>query len=133
VLFAIGLLGAALLAAAILPMSTAYSICEYTGSEAALDDTFGQARLFYVAYVVVAFSAAAAVSLPGAPLIPILVLSQVLNAVLLLPLLVFMYGLARDRHVMGNFAAGRVTSLAYLVTILLIGGCVGVLLVVSTT
>jgi Mn2+/Fe2+ NRAMP family transporter len=133
VLFAIGLLGAALLAAAILPMSTAYSICEYTGAEAALDDTLAQARLFYAAYVVVAFSAAAAVCLPGAPLIPILVLSQVLNAVLLLPLVVFMYGLARDRHVMGAFAAGRVSSSTYLVTILLIGGCVGVLLVVSLT
>lgn len=72
----------------------ATSIYEYTGSDAALDDTFAQARLFYVAYVAVAFSAAAAVCLPGAPLIPILVLSLVLNAVLLLPLLVFMHGLA---------------------------------------
>jgi len=65
-------------------MSTAYSIWQYTGSEAALDDTFAQARLFSVAYVVVS-SAAAAVCLPGAPPIPILVRSQVLNAVLLLP------------------------------------------------
>jgi len=44
-----------------------------------------------------------------------------------------MYGLARDRHVMGAFAAGRITSFSYLVTILLIGGCVGLLLVVSLT
>lgn len=133
VLFAVGLIGAALLAAAILPLSTAYSICEFTGSEAALDDTFTGARLFYVSYGLVAFSAAAAVCLPGAPLISILVLSQVLNAVLLLPLLMFMYGLARNRHLMGAFAARRTAASIYLVTIVLIGACVGVLLVASVT
>src|SRR5512142_151726 len=45
-LFAVGLIGAALLAAAILPLSTAYSVCDLTGSQAALDSTFSEARLF---------------------------------------------------------------------------------------
>ena len=86
-LFAVGLLGAALLAASILPLSTAYSVCEAVGAEAALDDSWRDARLFYVTYGAVVGVAAAIVLIPGAPLIPILFLSQALNAVLLLPLL----------------------------------------------
>ena len=71
------------------------------------------------------------VLLPGAPLIPILVLSQVLNAVLLLPLLVFMYGIARDRDLMGDYTAGRRAAALYLATIAFITLCVGALFVLS--
>lgn len=110
-LFAVGLIGAALLAAAILPLSTAYSVCEYGGSEAALDDRVTDAKPFYITYAVVSGVAALIVLVPGAPLIPILVLSQVLNAVLLLPLLVFMYGTSRDRDLMDVFTASRPGSL----------------------
>ncbi len=130
-LFAVGLIGAALLAAAILPLSTAYSVCEFTGSEAALDDKAADARLFYVTYLVVTGVAALVVLIPGAPLIPILVLSQVLNAVLLLPLLAFMYGLSRDRDLMGAYTASRATAALYLVTIVLIAACVAALFVLA--
>lgn len=123
-LFATGLIGAALLAVAILPLSTAYSICEFTGEEAALDDSYPQARTFYVSIIAVAAISAAAVLVPGAPLISILVLTQVLNAVLLLPLLAFMYGLARDRDLMGEHAATRRESAVYLVTIGLVSASV---------
>jgi Mn2+/Fe2+ NRAMP family transporter len=132
-LFAVGLIGAALLAAAILPLSTAYSVCEYTGSEAALDDKVTEAKHFYLTYGVVTTVAALIVLLPGAPLIPILVLSQVLNAVLLLPLLVFMYGIARDRDLMGNHTASRPAAALYLATIAFITLCVGALFVLSFT
>jgi NRAMP (natural resistance-associated macrophage protein)-like metal ion transporter len=127
-LFAIGLVGAAVLAAAILPLSTAYSVCEYTGSEAALDDTITQAPLFYATNAAITVTAAAVVCLPGAPLISILVLSQVLNAVLLLPLLCFMYGLARDPETMGTHVATKKAASVYLVTIALIAICVTALL-----
>ncbi|GAA4759931.1 NRAMP family divalent metal transporter [Actinomycetospora chibensis] len=130
-LFAIGLIGAALLAAAVLPLSTAYSICEYTGSEAALDDRFADAKPFYLSYVVVIGVSALIVLLPDAPLIPILVLSQVLNAVLLLPLLVFMYGIARDRDLMGDHTASRPAAALYLATIAFIALCVGALFVLN--
>jgi Mn2+/Fe2+ NRAMP family transporter len=123
-LFGVGLIGAALLAIAVLPLSTAYSVCEFTGTESALDDPFGQARIFYVSMVAVTALGAAAVLVPGAPLIPILVLTQVLNAVPLLPLLGFMYGLARDKDVMGEHAASRGQAAAYLVTIAFIGAAV---------
>jgi NRAMP (natural resistance-associated macrophage protein)-like metal ion transporter len=130
-LFAVGLVGSALLAAAILPLSTAYSICEFAGAESALDDDFKEAPLFYVAYLTTAGVAAVAVLLPGVPLIRILVLSQVLNAILLLPLLVFLYRIARDRDLMGPFAATRAMAAVYLATIGLVAICVGALLVLS--
>lgn len=130
-LFAVGLVGCALLAAAILPLSTAYSVCEFAGTESALDDDFKDAPLFYIAYLATAGVAAAAVLLPGVPLIRILVLSQVLNAILLLPLLGFMYGISRDRDLMGRYTASRPMAAVYLVTIALIALCVGALLVLS--
>jgi NRAMP (natural resistance-associated macrophage protein)-like metal ion transporter len=130
-LFAIGLIGAALLAAAVLPLSTAYSVCEFTGHEGALDDGFRGAPLFYTTFLLVTAAAAALVLVPGVPLVPLLVLTQVLNAVLLVPLLVFMYGLARDPELMGAQRAGRVEGAAYLVTIVLITLCVATLLVLT--
>ncbi|HXV05014.1 MAG TPA: Nramp family divalent metal transporter [Solirubrobacterales bacterium] len=107
-LFGLGFLGAALLAAAIVPLSTAYSVSETLGRKADLNDSFQEARSFYVSYGVVVAVAAVLVLIPGAPLIPILFLSQALNAVLLLVLLPFMRSLAKDRELMGAHALGRV-------------------------
>jgi Mn2+/Fe2+ NRAMP family transporter len=106
-LFGLGFLGAALLAAAIVPLSTAYSISETFGKRADLNDTFEEARPFYLSYAVVVIVAAVLVLIPGAPLIPILFLSQALNAVLLLVLLPFMRSLGKDRDLMGERALGR--------------------------
>jgi NRAMP (natural resistance-associated macrophage protein)-like metal ion transporter len=126
-LFAVGLIGAAILAAAVLPLSTAYSLCEFTGHEGALDDGFRGAPLFYGVYAGVAGLAVVLVLVPGLPLISVLVLTQVLNAVLLLPLLVFMYTLARDRQVMGDLAVRRRSAAFYVGTIVAIAGCLGAL------
>jgi len=130
-LFGLGILGAALLAAAILPLSTAYSVCEFTGHEGALDDGFRRAPFFYGTYVIMIGIAATVVLLPGISLVPILVLTQVLNAILLLPLMVLMYRLARDARLMGEHVVHTAASVVYAGTIGLIGSCVGALLVVS--
>jgi Mn2+/Fe2+ NRAMP family transporter len=106
-LFGLGLLGAALLAAAIVPLSTAYSISEAFGRRADLDDSFEQARGFYLSFGLVVLIAAIVVLIPGAPLIPILFLTQALNAVLLLVLLPFIRSLGGDRELMGEHALGR--------------------------
>jgi NRAMP (natural resistance-associated macrophage protein)-like metal ion transporter len=106
-LFGLGFLGAALLAAAIVPLSTAYSISETLGRKADLDDTFAQARSFYLSFAAVVLVAVTLVLIPGAPLIPILFLSQALNAVLLLVLLPFIRSLTKDRELMGRYALGR--------------------------
>jgi Mn2+/Fe2+ NRAMP family transporter len=105
-LFGIGFLGAALLAAAIVPLSTAYSVAEAYGKPADIDDSFSQAPLFYASYGAVVVVAAALVLIPGAPLIQILYLSQALNAVLLLVMLPVMRRLAADPEVMGEEAIG---------------------------
>jgi Mn2+/Fe2+ NRAMP family transporter len=123
-LFGAGLLGAALLAAAILPLSTAYSVAESFGSESKIDDRPQEARLFYGTYLAVTAVAALIVMIPGLPLVPVLFLTQALNAVLLVPLLVFALRLAGDRGLMGRYASSRlVTSLAWL-TVAAIGACV---------
>jgi Mn2+/Fe2+ NRAMP family transporter len=115
-LFGVGFLGAALLAAAVVPLSTAYSVAEAAGRPADINDTFEQAPLFYLSYGAVVALAAGLVLIPGAPLIPILFLSQALNAVLLLVMLPFMRQLAADPEVMGDEVLGTrgriVTGLA---------------------
>jgi len=105
-LFGVGFLGAALLAAAVVPLSTAYSVAETAGRPADLDDTFSEARVFYLSFGGVVLLATLIVLIPGAPLIQILFLSQALNAILLLVMLPFMIRLAGDPAVMGRHALG---------------------------
>jgi Mn2+/Fe2+ NRAMP family transporter len=111
-LFGIGLLGAALLAAAVVPLSTAYSVSEAFGREAKLDDEFRQAPFFYTTLVGAIGVGAAIVLIPGLNLVSVLVLTQVLNAVLLLPLLVAMQRLAVDPGVMGRHCSSRLGIVA---------------------
>ena len=106
-LFGLGFLGAALLAAAVVPLSTAYSTAEAFEVRGDVNDSLKEAPTFYGTFVGIVVVAAAIVLIPGAPLIPILFLSQALNAVLLLVLLPFMRRLAADPAVMGAHASGR--------------------------
>jgi Mn2+/Fe2+ NRAMP family transporter len=131
-LFGFGFVGAALLAAAIVPLSTAYSVAEAFDAPADVNASAGEAPLFYGAFVGIVVLAAALVLIPGAPLVPILFLSQALNAVLLLVLLPFMRRLARDPGVMGRHAigrAGRVMTGAALILVAVSVGALGVLTV----
>ncbi len=127
-IFAIGLIGAALLAASILPLSTAYAVTDLTGRPAALDDKVDEAPLFYTTFAVITTVAAILVLLPGAPLIKILLFTQILNAILLLPLLLYMFGISRDQRLMGEFRATTRMSCVYAVIIMLIFLCVGTLI-----
>jgi Mn2+/Fe2+ NRAMP family transporter len=126
-LFGLGLVGAALLAAAIVPLSTAYSVAESFDHRCDLNDTLREAPLFYGSYGACALIAVTLVLIPGAPLIPILFLSQALNAVLLLAILPFLRALARDPQVMGEYRIGRGTSLATAVVIGLVAVSVAAL------
>ncbi len=106
-LFGLGFVGAALLAAAIVPLSTAYSVSEAFGGRADLDSRFSEEPAFYTSFGLVVLVAASVVLIPGAPLIPLLFLTQALNAVLLLVVLPFMRSLASDRELLGAHALGR--------------------------
>ncbi|MEY2638208.1 MAG: hypothetical protein RLZZ194_698, partial [Actinomycetota bacterium] len=127
-LFAVGLIGAALLAASILPLSTAYAVTDLTGRPAALDDKAHEAPLFYVTFGVITILAATMVLIPGAPLIRILVLTQILNAVLLLPLLLYMFGIAKDSRLMGEYRASNLMLTVYAAIISIVFLCVAALL-----
>ena len=122
-LFATGLVAAAALAASILPLSTAYSVCEALGFEGALDDRYRDARAFYNSYGLVVVVSAAIVLIPSVPLVPVLYLSQVLNAVLLLPLMAFLLVLGRDRSVMGEHHTRRPGVTAQAVSLALVAAC----------
>lgn len=106
-LFGGGLIGAALLAAAVVPLATAYSVSEALGHEGRLDDPPDRARIFYASYAGSVVVAVAIVLIPSVPLVPVLFLTQALNAVLLLPILLVVRRLASDRTLVGEHALGR--------------------------
>jgi NRAMP (natural resistance-associated macrophage protein)-like metal ion transporter len=130
-LFGLGLVGAALLAAAVVPLSTAYSIAETYERRADLNDGFREARLFYVSYGVSMLVAVVLVLIPGAPLVPILFLTQALNAVLLLGILPFLRAHARDRDLMGEHRLGGADAIATAAVIALVAVSVVALGVLS--
>jgi Mn2+/Fe2+ NRAMP family transporter len=105
-LFAVGLVGAGLLAAAILPLSTSYSVSEAYGLEGNVSGNLRTEPVFFSTYIVMIATGSAIVLIPGAPLIQILFLSQALNAIMLVPLLVLIVHLARDRSLMGTLRLG---------------------------
>ncbi|MEJ6007618.1 divalent metal cation transporter [Paucibacter sp. AS339] len=127
VLFGAGLLGASLLAAAIVPLATAYSIAEGVGAPASLDLDSRHFQWFYAAFVGLTVAAAAVVSLPGLPLIPLIYSSQVVNAVLLPLHVIALQLLARDAGVMGEARTGPWAALAGWVSVGLIIACVAAL------
>ena len=127
-LFAIGLIGAALLAASILPLSTAYSVSDLTGRPAALDDSPKEAPLFYLTFGLITGISAFLILIPGAPLIKILVLTQIINAILLLPLLIYMFGIAKDKQLMGEFVATRTMKTIYSIIIAVVGVAIACML-----
>jgi Mn2+/Fe2+ NRAMP family transporter len=130
-LFGLGLIGAGLLAAAIVPLSTAYSVAEASDRPCDLNDSFRHAPLFYGAFGGSVALAVTLVLIPGAPLIPILYLTQALNAVLLLAILPFLRALARDPTLMGEHRLGRLGSIATGAVIALVATCVLALGVLS--
>jgi Mn2+/Fe2+ NRAMP family transporter len=132
-LFGLGLVGAALLAAALVPLSTAYSVAEAFGKPCDLNAGIRDAPLFYSAYGASTLVAVAIILFPGAPLVPILFLSQALNAVLLLAILPFLRGLAADRRIMGEHALGRADSLASGTVIVVVAVAVIALAVLTAT
>lgn len=101
-LFAAGLFNASLFAASILPLSTAYTVCEGLGFESGLDKTFDEAPFFYWFYTLLIGLGAAVVLIPNFPMIQVAILSQVLNGVLLPVVMIFMLRLINKHELMGK-------------------------------
>jgi NRAMP (natural resistance-associated macrophage protein)-like metal ion transporter len=107
ILFAAGLFNASLFAACILPLSTAYSVCEGLGFESGVDKKFREARIFYWLYTVLIAVGAGVVLLPNFPLLRVAVFSQVINGILLPFVLIFMLLLINKPELMGKFTNSR--------------------------
>lgn len=102
-LFAIGLVNASLLSAAILPLATSYNICEGLGFESGIDKRFTEAPIFYWLYTLLIGGGALFVLIPGLPLLKFILISQVANGILLPFVLVYMLLLVNRPRLMGSF------------------------------
>ncbi|MGO8720832.1 MAG: Nramp family divalent metal transporter [Acidobacteriaceae bacterium] len=107
ILFAAGLFNASLFAASILPLSTAYTVCEGMGFESGLDKSFREAPAFYWLYSLLIAAGAGVVLWPHFPLVKVTILSQVLNGVLLPVVMIFMLVLINKTELMGEHTNNR--------------------------
>jgi NRAMP (natural resistance-associated macrophage protein)-like metal ion transporter len=128
-LFAVGLLSVSILAAGVLPLATAYVVCEAFGFESGLDNSFREAPVFNGIITFLTFVPAAVAIIPGLPLVTVILVAQSLNGILLPVILIFTLLLINNPRVMGEHVNGRVRNVvAWGFTAALIGMS-GVLLV----
>jgi NRAMP (natural resistance-associated macrophage protein)-like metal ion transporter len=120
-LFALGLLNAAIFTASILPLSTAYYVCEAFGWESGVDHRFSEAPIFYGLYLGLIVLAAGFVVIPGAPLLGVIFYSQVLNGALLPIVLVLMLLLINNKRIMGTYTNGLLFNAIAWATVLIVG------------
>ncbi len=120
ILFAFGLLNASLFGAALVPVATSYVITEAFGFESGLNFSFTEAPEFYGLFSFSLFIGAILVIAPFLPLLQILFFTQAINAVLLLPVLVFVYILANDKKLLNGYRNGRIINIIVIITFALI-------------
>ena len=123
VLFAFGLFNASLFAASILPLSTAYTVCEGLGLESGVDKSFKEAPFFYWLYtLLIAGGAIAVLALPDSQLVSMAILSQVLNGILLPVVIVLMLILINRKDLMGEHINSRLFNVIAWVTCVIVIG-----------
>jgi len=110
-LFAIGLCGASLLGAVVMPLSTSYAICEAFGWESGISKNFREAPVFMSLFTLLLVLGAVVVLIPGISLIPLIISAQIANGILLPIVLIFIVRLATDRRLMGDAVNGRTTTI----------------------
>jgi Mn2+/Fe2+ NRAMP family transporter len=121
ILFGLGLFGASMLAACVLPLSTAYAVCGAFGWERGVSRSWTEAPIFNGLYSALIVIAAAFVLIPGLPLIQVIVATQFLNGLLLPIVLIFVLRLVNDRDLMGEHTNNRIFNiLSYGTTAILI-------------
>ena len=120
ILFAFGFLNASLFAASILPLSTAYYVCESLGFEAGVSKSFREAPVFHGLYLLLIILAVVIIMIPSAPLLSILYLSQVVNGILLPFVLILMLLIINDRKIMRDHVNSRIFNLISIATIIIV-------------
>ncbi|HVN22189.1 MAG TPA: Nramp family divalent metal transporter [Dongiaceae bacterium] len=122
ILFAAGLFNASIFAASILPISTAYTVCEGLGFESGVDKKFDEAKVFYWLYTLLIVAGGAVILIPGIPLVKISILSQVVNGIVLPFVLIFMLLLINKSDLMGKYVNGTwFNVIAWATAIIMIG------------
>ena len=121
-LFAFGFLNASLFAASILPLSTAYYVCESLGFEAGVSKSFREAPIFHGLYLGLIILAVIIIMLPNVPLLSILYLSQVANGILLPFLLILMLLIINDKSIMGEHVNSRLFNYIAWATVVIVMG-----------
>jgi len=128
ILFAVGLFNASLFAASILPLSTAYTVCEGLGFESGVGKKFDEAPAFYWLYTLLIAAGAGVILTPNLPLVKITVLSQVVNGIVLPFVLIFMLLLVNKKSLMGEYVNSRFFNvIAWATTVIMIGLTVALL------
>jgi Mn2+/Fe2+ NRAMP family transporter len=121
-LFGIGLLNASLMAAVVLPLSTAYAVCEAFGWERSVNRPIREAPAFFGLFAALIVVGAVVALIPGVPLLVLMFLPNVVNGILLPVILLLMLKLINDRGIMGQWVSSRWQNVvAWLTTDLLIG------------
>jgi len=120
-LFAFGLLNASLFAASILPLSTAFLVCEGLGWEDGVDKKFSEAPQFYGLYSLLIFFGAGIVLLPRIPLFSVMYISQIINGIVLPVILIFMLILINNKKLMGRYTNKRGYNILSYVTVAILG------------
>lgn len=121
-LFSAGLFNASLFAACILPLSTAYSVCEGLGFESGVNRRFREAPIFYWLYTSLIVVGAGVILIPGFPLVRMILLSQVINGILLPIVLIFMILLINKSDLMGEWKNSRFYNLISWTTVVVMIG-----------
>jgi Mn2+/Fe2+ NRAMP family transporter len=122
ILFSVGLFNASLFAASILPLSTAYTVCEGLGFESGVGMKFSEAPVFYWLYTILIVAGAGVILTPGLPLVKISVLSQVVNGAVLPFVLIFMLLLINKKSLMGEHVNSRLFNvIAWATTVIMVG------------
>jgi len=131
ILFSLGLFNASLFAASILPLSTAYTVCEGLGLESGVGRKFSEAPAFYWLYTALIAAGAAVILIPRIPLVKLTVFSQVVNGAVLPFVLIFMLLLINKKELMGKYVNKPTFNIiAWATTVIMIG--LTVLLVYGT-
>ncbi len=121
ILFALGLFNASLFAASILPLSTAYTVCEGLGFESGVGMRFREAPVFYWLYTVLIVAGGGCILIPDLPLVKIAILSQVINGIAIPPVLIFMLLLVNKKELMGEYVNSRLYNvIAWATTVIMI-------------
>jgi Mn2+/Fe2+ NRAMP family transporter len=130
-LFALGLLNASLFAAAILPIATAYFVCEAFGLEAGIDKSWEEAPVFYWLFTLLIVLGAAFVLIPNTSLIHIMLWPQVINGAMLPFVLIFMVRLINNKDIMGEYTNNWAYNIFTWITIGIIITLTSLMLVTS--